>query len=162
MEHGTLNIEHGTWNRTVNTNLERGTWNMEPVLYTSIVTLWRRAIGVMTLVVLTMVPAMATMCAIVCHGDHHAAAHCQEEAASSSQFQLGAAPVHDCGSHGAIAGDVVIPAQLRMSPPVSTPSIDHHALHAVRHPRIPSPLTFASSAPPGSDPPTTIPSILRV
>ena len=131
--------------------------------YTSIVNLlWQRAIGVVALVVLTMVPAMATMCAIVCHGDHRAAAHCQEEAGPSSQSRLAAAPVHNCGSHEAIAGEVVIPAQFRMSPPISTASIDHHAPDVVRHAHGTSPLTFASSAPPGSDPPTSIPSILRV
>jgi hypothetical protein len=124
------------------------------------VTWQRRAIGVMTLVLLTLIPATATLCAIVCHDHHDAAAHCQESTESSSRVQLRAARVHDCGVDATFVAEIVAPAQLRMVPPA--PASDHLLPQAARSAHPTTALTFASGAPPGSAPPTTHPSVLRV
>ena len=131
--------------------------------YTAGVTWQQRAIGAATLVVLMMVPATATMCAIVCHDDHRAdaTAHCHEAAESSSVFQLSAVSAHDCGNHDAVVGDIASQPQFRISA-VASPVSFEQVLHAERDLSRVRALTFAATAPPGSDPPTTTPTVLRV
>jgi hypothetical protein len=133
--------------------------------YTSIVTWQRRAIGAIALVLLTLTPAAATTCAIVCHGDHDAAAHCQESAEPTG-VALHAAPDHGCGSHETALGEEATPPQLRVSgPPVRdglTAALDRVHGHAGRDARLAWSVTLASSSPPGTDPATTTPSVLRI
>ena len=124
------------------------------------VTWQQRTIGAATLVVLMMVPATAMICAIVCDGGALVADHCHEPAESASQLQLSATPAHECGGHAALAGDVASPAQLRIAA-VTAPALFDQWLHAERGRRPVTTLTFASTAPPGSDPPTSIPTVLR-
>ena len=125
------------------------------------VTWQQRTIGAATLIVLMMVPVTATMCAIMCVEDSQVADHCHEPAESSSRFQLGAAPAHHCGGHTALVGDVASPPQLRIAA-VAAPSLFDPLLPAEGDRRPVTMRTFASTAPPGSDPPTSIPTVLRV
>jgi hypothetical protein len=127
------------------------------------VTWQQRAIGVAMLVVLMIVPAAATMCAIVCAGSRHAAQaadHCHEASGSSSLFQLRAAPAHDCGRHDSLLGEVSSAPQPRLVV-VTSPASFGHVLPAARD-LFRAALTVASTAPPGSDPLTAIPTVLRV
>jgi hypothetical protein len=124
------------------------------------VTWQQRVLSAVVLAVLMLTPAAATVCAVACQ-DARAVAHCHEESESASPVQLTAAPGHDCASHGAIVAEIATLPQYRLLMPDTASVFEHLVPPAAAAPRHPA-ATRASSAPPGSDPRTTTPTVLRV
>jgi hypothetical protein len=130
---------------------------------------WRHRIALVLLLALTGIPVGGTVCAMLCESAAtQSAAHhgkdpkCAEPAIPSSGPQISGGSAHDCSTHDASMRQVATTAVERTDSSAKVPStVVDFASHGgfVLHDCGNS---FAYSAPPGTDPPTVRPVVLRV
>jgi hypothetical protein len=144
--------------------------HMSPSRYTRSVA-WRHRIALVLLLALAGMPVSGTLCAMVCESaaTQNAAHHgkdskCAEPATPSSGPQISGTSAHDCSTHDASMRQVAITVANKradLSATVSSTVVDSAShvefvlLHDGRN-------SFAYTAPPGTDPPTVRPVVLRV
>jgi hypothetical protein len=140
---------------------------MTPSRYTRSVA-WRHRIALVLLLALAGMPVSGTLCGMMCESAarqkaaHHGKdAKCAEPATPSSGPQISGTSAHDCSTHDASMRQVATVERTDLSAKVLTTVVDStsHAefvlLHDARN-------SFAYTAPPGTDPPTVRPVVLRV
>jgi hypothetical protein len=129
---------------------------------------WRQRIAIVVVFVLASSPVGTTMCAIRCSAEsagsvvqQPARHHCAEAASANAASRMDADVPADCGTHDSDREQVATSASERVR--LGTAYV---AVSTAVHGRLATPIPAVSvsiyTAPPGTDPPTTIPLVLRV
>lgn len=127
---------------------------------------WLRGIALVVLLALSGTPVGATMCALLCavpsmsDVTHHGSEQCEASARSTSGPQIIAMSEHDCSSHAAIDESAATGSERAFAivksvlPVGDTTRRELVTLLGARG--------ALDDAPPGSAPPTTRPTVLRI
>ncbi len=129
--------------------------------------LWLRGTALVILLVLAGLPVGGMMCAVLCAvpstaaDSHHGTEECEGAAHSSPGPQIDGVSKHDCRSHEASIGQSAVTTPERAHaiaksglPAIETMQSEFSILQGVRG--------TLDETPPGSAPPTTRPSVLRI
>lgn len=129
---------------------------------------WRKRIAIAVVFVLAAIPAARTTCAIACSEEsspavpHHAAGQsCEEMATGVAVSKIDNGVPADCGSHDAAREQVATTASGREGLNVASGAVSPEARRVLAT-TVVAIATSPYAAPPGTDPPTTIPLVLRV
>ena len=132
----------------------------------------QRTISIAVLTILTALPVLGTLCAMLCDSAaatraaaHHASGKpCDEEQATppSSGLQLRGTSGHDCSDHEVAVREAATATSPRADSLPGPSLLAAVAVHDTISSLVESDEVFDYRAPPGSTPPTASPLVLRV